>query len=57
MDLKSWSCIFLGYGDDEFGYQIWNLADRKLIQSRNIVFLRRILLPTGRRRRRVHPPS
>ena len=39
MDLKSWSCIFLGYGDDEFGYRLWNLAEKEVIQSRDIVFM------------------
>ena len=36
---KTRSCIFLGYGDDEFGYRLWNLAKKKVIRSRDIVFM------------------
>ena len=39
LDLKVWRCIFLGYGDDEFGYRLWNLAKKKVIRSRDIVFM------------------
>ena len=39
LDLKTRSCIFLGYGDDEFGYRLWNLAEKKVIRSRDIVFM------------------
>ena len=32
-------CIFLSYGTDgEFGYRLWDLENRKLIQSSIIVF-------------------
>ena len=24
-DPKTWPCTFLGYGDDEFGYRLWNI--------------------------------
>ena len=39
LDPKTRPCIFLGYDDDEFGYRQWNLAAKKEIQSRNIVFM------------------
>ena len=39
LDPKSWPCIFLGYGDDEFGYRLWDLAEKKVIRSRDIVFM------------------
>ena len=39
LDQKSRPCIFLGYGDDEFGYRLWNLAEKKVIRSRDIVFM------------------
>ena len=35
-DPKTRPCIFLGYGDDEFGYR---LAKKKVIWSRDIVFM------------------
>ena len=32
-------CIFIGYGTDgEFGYRLWELENRKLIQSSDVVF-------------------
>ena len=39
LDPTTWPCILLGYGDDEFGYRLWNLADKKVIRSRDIVFM------------------
>ena len=39
LDLKSRPCIFLGYGDDEFGYRMWNLPEKKVILSRDIVLM------------------
>ena len=32
LDPKTRPCIFLGYDDDEFGYQLWNLAEKKVIR-------------------------
>ena len=39
LDPKSRPCIFLRYSDDEFGYRLWNLVEKKVIQSRDIVFM------------------
>ena len=39
LDPKTRPCIFLGYGDDEFGYPLWHLAKKKVIRSRNIIFM------------------
>ena len=39
LDPKTRPCIFLGYGDDEFGYRQWNLQEKKVAQSRDIVFM------------------
>ena len=36
---KTRPCIFLGYDDDEFGYRLWNLAEKKVVRSRDIVFM------------------
>ena len=35
---KSRPCIFLGYGDGEFGYRAWDLVDQ-VFRSRDIVFM------------------
>ena len=32
-------CIFLGYSEDEFGYRLWDLLDRKVGRSCDIVFM------------------
>ena len=39
IDSKSRPCIFLRYSEDEFGYRLWNLTDKKVIRSRDIVFM------------------
>ena len=39
LEPKTRPCIFLGYYDDEFGYRLWNLADKKVIRNRDIVFM------------------
>ena len=39
LDDKAKECIFLGYRHEEFGYRLWDLVARKLIRSRDFVFL------------------
>ena len=39
LDPKSRLCIYLGYGEDEFSYRIWDLINKKVIRSRDIVFM------------------
>lgn len=31
--------MFLGYGYQEFGYRLWDLIDKKIIRSRDVIFL------------------
>ncbi|CAL9021276.1 unnamed protein product [Prunus brigantina] len=38
LDAKSKKCIFVGYGNEEFGYRLWDLVARKIIRSRDVVF-------------------
>ncbi|KAJ0083216.1 hypothetical protein Patl1_31100 [Pistacia atlantica] len=40
LDLKTRACIFLGYGNDEFGYRFYDLARQKLVRSRDVVFFK-----------------
>ena len=40
LDDKAKECIFLGYRHEEFGYWLWDPVARKLIRSRDIVFLK-----------------
>ena len=35
---KATSCIFIGYGDDEFGYRLWDLEKQKRVRSKDVVF-------------------
>ncbi|KAI5338059.1 hypothetical protein L3X38_017330 [Prunus dulcis] len=38
LDAKSKECIFMGYGNEEFGYRLWDPVARKIIRSRDVVF-------------------
>ena len=38
LDAKSKKCYFIGYGDEEFGYRLWDDADQKVLRSQNVVF-------------------
>ena len=39
LDSKAKQCIFLGYAHEEFGYRLWDPVDKKIIRSRDVVFL------------------
>ena len=39
LDDKAKKCIFLGYGHEKIGYRYWDPVARKLIKSRDVVFL------------------
>ncbi|KAI5335775.1 hypothetical protein L3X38_025909 [Prunus dulcis] len=38
LDAKSKECIFMGYGNEEFGYRLWDPVARKIIRSIGVVF-------------------
>jgi hypothetical protein len=38
LDDKATSCIFVGYGDVEFGYKLWDPKKKKMIRIRDVVF-------------------
>ena len=38
LDDKATSCIFIGYGDEEFGYKLWDSEKQKIVISRDVVF-------------------
>ncbi|MCI47137.1 retrovirus-related pol polyprotein from transposon tnt 1-94, partial [Trifolium medium] len=38
LDSKSKECIFLGYGNEEFEYRLWDPVEKKIIRSRDVVF-------------------
>ena len=39
LDPKSRLCIYLGYDKDEFSYWLWDLINKKVIRSRDIVVM------------------
>ncbi|KAB5563968.1 hypothetical protein DKX38_004022 [Salix brachista] len=39
LDVKTRQCIFLGYGLDEFGYRLFDPVEKKLVRSRDVVFM------------------
>ena len=38
LDSKSTSCIFVGYGDEEYSYKLFDLEKGKVVRSRDVVF-------------------
>ena len=38
LDDKTRQCIFLGYGDAEFGYRLWDPEKQKVFRSKDVVF-------------------
>jgi len=39
LDAKTRQCLFIGYGEDEFGYMFYDLVEKKLVRSRDIQFM------------------
>ena len=40
LEVKKNPCIFLGYGQDEFGYRLYDPVMKKLVRSRDVVFVK-----------------
>ena len=38
---------FIGYGDEEFGYRLWDPLSRKIVKSKDVVFLKDQLVDDG----------
>ena len=38
LDDKATPCIFIGYGDEEFGYRLWDSENQNIVRSRDILF-------------------
>ena len=43
LDPKSKICTFIGYGEDEFGYHIWDDENKKVICSRDVIFNEKVM--------------
>ena len=39
LDGKAKPCIFVGYGHEDFGYRLWDPVNKKIIRSRDVVYL------------------
>ena len=38
LDFKSKRCIFLGYGEDQYGFRLWDPVVQKVVRSRDVIF-------------------
>ena len=56
LDDKAKQCIFVGYAHEEFGYRLWDLIDKKIIQSRDVIFLEDQTMKTLTNRRNLKSP-
>ena len=43
LDAKLVKCTLVGYGEDEFGYKLWDDQNRKMIRSRDVVFNEKVM--------------
>ena len=39
LDAKANECIYLGSPKDEFGYRLWDPIKKKIVRSRDVVFI------------------
>jgi len=39
LDVKTRQCIFIGYGQDEYVYRLYDPVEKKLIRSRDVEFM------------------
>ena len=47
LNVKVKPCIFLGYSHEEFGYMLWDPMSRKIVKSRDVMFLEDQLVDEG----------
>lgn len=38
LDPKSLKCIFVGYGEEQFSFRLWDPVHRKIVRSRDVIF-------------------
>ena len=38
LDDKAFPCILVGYGNEEFGYRLWDPVKKKIFRSRDVIF-------------------
>lgn len=47
LDPKSKKCTFIGYGEDEFGYRLWDDDNIKMICNKDVIFNERVMYKDG----------
>ncbi len=43
LDAKVKKCVFVGYGEAELGYRLWDISESKVVRGQNVVFNEKIL--------------
>jgi len=43
LESKSKKCTFIGYDVNDFGYQLWNYENNKIIRSRDVIFNEKVM--------------
>ena len=51
LNSKSKPCIFMGYSEDEFGYRLWDLVDKKVVRSWDIVLMEDKTIKDGKQQK------
>ena len=42
-DAKSQKCTFIGYGVDDYGYQLWDFENLKIIRCIDVIFIEKVM--------------
>ena len=43
LDAKSQKCTFIVYGIDDYGYQLWDFENMKIIKNRDVIFNEKVM--------------
>ncbi|KAH9316049.1 hypothetical protein KI387_024676, partial [Taxus chinensis] len=43
LEAKLEKCTFISYGGDDFRFKCWSIKDKKIIQSRDVVFNEKVM--------------
>lgn len=43
LESKSQRCTFIRYGLDDYGYQLWDFENLKIIRSRDVIFNEKVM--------------
>lgn len=57
LDVKTTQCIFIGYGQDEFGYRFYDPAEKKLVRTCDVVFFEDQIIEDFNKAEKVYSQS